>query len=199
MALERKNTFSPSSLLMNPAPICSLNHFIFPVGMGPPLIILRDMILPCFGFFSPSLLCPGGQGGFDPGETFLEPVLRLRECLLVLGTGTESGVVHPPVHAHLLGLVDRTDDETDLDRQELDVDQVDPDIAGDHNPFVQDPFEKICQIRTFQRVSSALLDCHFSASCYNNFPKGPKSRFKSSHSRPNSRAILAISSDVRIN
>jgi len=56
----------------------------------------------------------GGQGVFDPGEAFFKPVHRLRQVLPVLGPGIEGGVIHLPVHAHLLDLVDRADDEADL-------------------------------------------------------------------------------------
>ena len=43
-------------------------------------------------------------------------------------------VVHPPIHPHFLGLVDRADDQTDLDGQEVDIHHFHSDIAGDDDP-----------------------------------------------------------------
>ena len=55
----------------------------------------------------------------------------------------EERVVAPPGHPQLLGLVRRGDEQPDLDGQQLDVQEVDADVAGDHEALVQDPFEHV--------------------------------------------------------
>lgn len=52
----------------------------------------------------------------------------------------------PPVDAHLLGLVHGGDQQPELDRQQLDVQQVDLDITCDDDALVQDTFENVGQI-----------------------------------------------------
>jgi hypothetical protein len=59
--------------------------------------------------------------------------------------GRQPWIVTPPVQADLLGLVDRADQEADLDREELDVREVDLDIARDHQAFVEDAVEDLDQ------------------------------------------------------
>src|SRR5438270_1955128 len=49
----------------------------------------------------------------------------------------ETRVVAPPVQANLLRLVDRADDEPDLNGQQLDVREVDFDVTRDHQPLVE--------------------------------------------------------------
>src|SRR5689334_8884264 len=53
------------------------------------------------------------------------------------------GVGAPPVHADLLGLVDRADDEADTDGEELDLGQGDADVPGDQEPLVQDAVQDV--------------------------------------------------------
>src|SRR5215510_1578490 len=54
-------------------------------------------------------------------------------------------IVAPPVQPDLLGLVDRTDEQSDTDGKELDLCQRDLDIAGHHEALVQDPVEHLDQ------------------------------------------------------
>src|SRR5205823_12969778 len=71
---------------------------------------------------------------FEPAEARLEPI----PVATVL---REEGVALPPVDAHLAGLVGRGDEEPQPDRQELDVEQVDLNVAGDHDSLVEDALE----------------------------------------------------------
>jgi len=56
-------------------------------------------------------------------------------------------IVLPPVEADLLGLVNRTDQQPNANREELDFRERHFDVAGDDEPFVQDPVEHIDQSR----------------------------------------------------
>ena len=60
--------------------------------------------------------------------------------------GVQHRVVAPPVDAHLLGLVDRDDEQPDLDGQQLDVEQVHPDVAGDDDALVEHALEDVGQV-----------------------------------------------------
>src|SRR5262249_7961585 len=105
-------------------------------------------------FASGSLTVPGRAavvlGGLQlpdpPGEL---PVLRLQVPLQIPAAGPDFPVVPaparvggqprvvlPPVDADLTGGVEGGDDEPELDREELDIQQVDLDVARDHDPFV---------------------------------------------------------------
>jgi hypothetical protein len=55
-------------------------------------------------------------------------------------------VIYPPIHAHLLGFVHRSDYQAKLDGQQFDVNEADLDIACYYDPFVQDTFEQVCNI-----------------------------------------------------
>ena len=59
--------------------------------------------------------------------------------------GAEIAVAVPPIQAHLTRLVDRGDDQANLDRQQLDINELDLDIPGDDEPLVQDPLEDISE------------------------------------------------------
>src|SRR5690606_21308815 len=63
----------------------------------------------------------------------------------------EVRIVPPPVQADLLGLVDRTDQKPDLDRQQFDVGQVDLDVTGDDESLVQDAIEDLHETLTAGR------------------------------------------------
>src|SRR5205085_7302407 len=67
---------------------------------------------------------------------------RLAERACVCGVETVGA---PPVDADGLGLVDRADDEAELDREQLDVRQRDLDVAGDDESFVEDLVEDVDQ------------------------------------------------------
>jgi len=49
----------------------------------------------------------------------------------------------PPVQTDLLGLVDRAHEQPNLDREQLDVREVDLDVAGNHEPLVEHPIEDV--------------------------------------------------------
>jgi hypothetical protein len=64
----------------------------------------------------------------------------------------ESRVMPPPVEADLLRLVDRANEQPDLDRDQLDVGEVDLDVAGDDEAFVQHTVEDIDQAVRPRRI-----------------------------------------------
>src|SRR5579871_653028 len=64
----------------------------------------------------------------------------------VRGACAEPRVAFPPVDADLLGRLERGDHQAQLDREQLDVEQIDPDVTRDHDPLVQDPFQDVAQV-----------------------------------------------------
>src|SRR5439155_10382844 len=58
----------------------------------------------------------------------------------------QKRIALPPVDAHLPGLVRRRDEQTQLDGQELDVEQVDLNVPGDDDAFVEHALEHICEL-----------------------------------------------------
>ena len=58
-------------------------------------------------------------------------------------TALQRGVALPPVDPHLARLVDRGDQQPQLDRQQLDVEQVDLDVARDDDALVEHPLEDV--------------------------------------------------------
>jgi hypothetical protein len=54
--------------------------------------------------------------------------------------------VVPPVQTQLARLVDRADHQAQLDRQQLDLDQLDRYVAGDDHTFVEDALEQIGEV-----------------------------------------------------
>ena len=50
-------------------------------------------------------------------------------------------------HVLVLGAIDRRDQQPDLDRQQLDVEQVDLDVARDHDALVEHPLEHVRELR----------------------------------------------------
>jgi hypothetical protein len=65
---------------------------------------------------------------------------------LVEGAGAEPRVSLPPVDANFPGRVQRSDHEPELDGQQLDVEQVDLNIARDHQALVEHPFQDVAQV-----------------------------------------------------
>jgi hypothetical protein len=47
---------------------------------------------------------------------------------------------------HLAGLVDRRDQQPDVDRQQLDFDQPNTDVAGNHDTLVENPLEQVREV-----------------------------------------------------
>src|SRR3989442_11578191 len=64
-----------------------------------------------------------------------------------LALATKRRVVPPPVESDLLGLVDRAHQESDADREQLDVRERHADVARDHEALVQDAVEEIDERR----------------------------------------------------
>jgi hypothetical protein len=58
----------------------------------------------------------------------------------------------PPIDSHFLGLVHGGDQQAYLDREKFDVDEFDPDISGDDDPFVEDAFEDIRERGALDRM-----------------------------------------------
>ena len=52
-------------------------------------------------------------------------------------------IVSPPVETNLLRFVDRTHEQPDPNRQQLDFRERHLDVPGDDQPFVEDPIENL--------------------------------------------------------
>src|SRR2546423_1113628 len=113
--------------------------------------------------------------GFDArgrGGQFSYLALERRDALAqfdVLGLGgggarRQVRVVAPPVQADLLGLVNRADEQTDLERQKLDVRQRDLDVARDDQPLVEDAVEHVNQAGRSRRDEARSLARQFACS-----------------------------------
>src|SRR3954464_11391161 len=84
----------------------------------------------------------------------LEPVAQLTVLLLELlrfdiapaSEALERRVALPPVDPHFAGAVDRSDQKPQFDRQQLDVEQVDLDVPGDHDALVEDALEDVGEV-----------------------------------------------------
>jgi hypothetical protein len=55
----------------------------------------------------------------------------------------KAWVVTPPVHSDLLGLVDGADEKPDLDGEELDVGEVDLDVADHDEALVEHAIQNV--------------------------------------------------------
>ena len=62
-----------------------------------------------------------------------------------LAPGDRSPIVPPPVEPDLLRLVERTDQQTDADRQQLDFRERHLDVTGDDEPLVEHAVEDVDQ------------------------------------------------------
>src|SRR6516162_2716330 len=62
------------------------------------------------------------------------------------GVGAQPRIVLPPVDADLPGGLQRGDDQPELDGEQLDVEQVDLDVARDHQALVQDALEDVAEV-----------------------------------------------------
>jgi hypothetical protein len=64
----------------------------------------------------------------------------------------EAGIVAPPVEANLFGLVDRAHEQPHLNGEELDIGEVDLDVAGDHEALVEHSVENVDEaVRAIRR------------------------------------------------
>src|SRR4051794_32000665 len=86
-------------------------------------------------------------GSADGSFQSLEPLAKFAVLTLKLTPlVAQRRVVLPPVDAHFLRAVNRGDQQPDLDRQQLDVEQVDLDVARDHDPLVEHSFQNVGQV-----------------------------------------------------
>ena len=60
----------------------------------------------------------------------------------------QAGIMAPPVQSDLLGFVYRAYQKTYLDSEQLDVGEVDFDVASNHQPFVQHAVQNFDQTVT---------------------------------------------------
>ena len=58
----------------------------------------------------------------------------------------QIGIEFPPVHANLLGFINRADQQTNADRQQFDIRERDANVAGDDQPFVENAVQNIDEI-----------------------------------------------------
>ena len=76
----------------------------------------------------------------------------VRPQLLVLGeggtvpAGRQFSIVAPPIEPDLLGLVERTDEQPDPDREQLDFGERNLDVTRDHQALVQHPVEDVDKV-----------------------------------------------------
>ena len=89
------------------------------------------------------LVAAGETAPFQRLEALAQPAVLVLQLAVPRGLG---GIALPPVDPHLLGPVDRGHHEPQLDRQQLDVQQVDLDVAGDDDALVQDAFEDVGEV-----------------------------------------------------
>src|SRR3990172_527102 len=84
----------------------------------------------------------------------------LQSVVPVFPVPRPGGVGFPPIHPHLHRLVHGADDEADLDRQKLDIHQLHLDVAGDHDPFVENALQDVRQRRACECVPHGLFRLH---------------------------------------
>src|SRR5688500_2812252 len=114
--------------------------------------------------------------------TELFPLLRFHR--------REIRIAAPPVHADLVRLVDRADEQADADGQQLHVREADADIASHDEALVQNPVEDVDQaLRTLWPHFVVRRHLRSFLRCQSSFPSGPRSMLSSSPSRPNTSLI----------
>jgi len=77
------------------------------------------------------------------------PVLLLKLTVArspVKGAGAEPRISLPPVDANFPRRVERCDHEAQLDGEQLDVKQVDLNVARDHQPLVEHPLQDVAKV-----------------------------------------------------
>src|SRR5262245_49814766 len=83
------------------------------------------------------------------GDPALEPLHLLAQLQIFLqhlfAPRRKVPIVFPPVESDLLSLVDGTNHEADANREQLDFSEGDLDVAGHHEPFVEDAIENVNQ------------------------------------------------------
>src|SRR3954462_15293936 len=83
----------------------------------------------------------------------LETLAQLAVLALQIAVGRlarpealQRGIALPPVDAHLSSALDGCDQQAQLDGQQLDVEQVDLDVAGDDDALVEHALEDVGQV-----------------------------------------------------
>src|SRR5947209_3824513 len=84
----------------------------------------------------------GSEPALERTDLFLEFLVLSRQHLFA---GRKVMIETPPIEPNLLCLVDRTDQQTNADREQLDFRQRNLDIAGDHEALVQHAIEHLDQ------------------------------------------------------
>jgi hypothetical protein len=85
------------------------------------------------------------------------PVLFLKRTVIrspVKGAGAEPGISLPPVDADFARGVERSDHQAQLDGKQLDVEQVDLNVARDHQALVEHPLQDVAKVG---RVAAATV------------------------------------------
>ncbi len=125
---------------------------------------------------------------------------RRRRRLVAAGSAAARlllGRLPPPGQAHFPRLVHGSDQEADLNAQQLDVAKLDLDVAGNDHALVQHPLEDVGQAFGVAGGGQHLRVCHGAMSFQRSVPSGPRSRLRSSSLRPNSCLSRSISSESR--
>ena len=97
----------------------------------------------------------------------------------------EARIVAPPVHADLLGLVDRADEQANLYRQKLDVGEVDLDVSGNDETLVENAIENLDEAGAARwrnevwPTSSSAKAAQWAQVNLRVFVESPKTRFRS--------------------
>ena len=82
----------------------------------------------------------------DLSFQFRKPLAQLHVLGLgSLGSRRQVSIVAPPVQPYLLGLINRADEQTNLQRQQLYVGERDFDVARNHQTFIKNPVEHVHQ------------------------------------------------------
>jgi hypothetical protein len=88
----------------------------------------------------PGLPLRAANSLLEAADLFLEGLVLDRQPI---APGREVTVISPPVQSDLLGLVDRAHDETDTNREELDLGERDLDVTGHDQALVEDAVENV--------------------------------------------------------
>src|SRR5690349_12491418 len=89
-----------------------------------------------------------GRESFEPAFNAFQAPLDVTRKKRARRDRGQPRVVSPPVQSDLLGLVDRTHQQPHLNREQLDVGEIDLDVASNHQPFVQHAVENLDQTVT---------------------------------------------------
>ena len=110
----------------------------------------------------------------------------------------EARIISPPVQPDLLRLVDRADEQPHLNREQLHVRQIDLDVAGDDEAFVQAhgrecrPGRVIASDLRDQAIGALRVDSAVVAQATTVNATGPTVRDRCSDPRPSARSRLQL-------